>query len=593
MSIKHGDVEVAVQDIVVSQVASAERSTFTLHSDTFAQGRALVQVAQIEARDVMGDDWTGALEEFGLHVPEEYSVSSVGRTGCISLATTLLEAGEHILMATVNGQLLPVESFVVQQVLDPAATQCDDLGFSEGPQSRDPVSAIVLLVDLAGQPFLAERDLHVVIESPSGPVRSVMESGQDGSYRVTFLRLYAGNYSVRITSAQEEGATLLERSFLVTQQPDPLQCLVIGEGLENGIFARRQAHFLVEMRDLQGLAISGRLGKVVVNILGGKTGVIEAAVHDNGDGTYKVTWEPDQHGDYEVGVLYAGMHLASSPYHVQVHKPPTAGSQWQQKFNVESEERKKQREQERLLEIEQAKANFIEHAKKSQAAAKAKEADEIAENKRLRDIEEHMERMRSEEGDAVRKQVLEKLAQQVVEKEFEPVREGEEDAKSGKAWAVRQQKEVEERERARQAEREAEIEAAKRNYLEHAAEAVVHAKTKEEREREEQERLRKIEEHQRELSRQRGYVKPEARPVVPIERDGAASSNSAGEGGGGGSAVPETNGVVLKYEDIVGRKAHYLHNSDGIDCSRLESYMDDSEFETIFGMSKVRVGWVI
>lgn len=196
---------------------------------------------------------------------------------------------------------------------------------------------------------------------------------------------------------------------------------------------------------MTGLALSddtapAQLHAVTVQILGGKSGTIMASVMGlQGVGTYACTYEPDTHGQIEVGVLYGSHHLAQSPYTVEVAKPPTAGSQWQQKFNVESEERKKQREQERLAEIEHAKKvrvfslgdgasyltpptqNFLEHAKQSQIAAKQKEEATLAERRRQAEIAEHAERMRSAEGDAVRAQVLQKLQAQAVEREFEPV----------------------------------------------------------------------------------------------------------------------------------------------------------------------------
>lgn len=61
-------------------------------------------------------------------------------------------------------------------------------------------------------------------------------------------------------------------------------------------------------------------------------------------------------------------------------------------------------------------------------------------------------------------------------------------SKTGKKWAARQQQEVEERNRQRAAEREAEIAAAKLNYADQAAHAVALAKTNEQREFEMKER---------------------------------------------------------------------------------------------------------
>ena len=50
-------------------------------------------------------------------------------------------------------------------------------------------------------------------------------------------------------------------------------------------------------------------------------------------------------------------------------------------------------------------------------------------------------------------------------------------------------------------------------------------------------------------------------------------------------AIPDTNGVVMKYEDIRGRKKFYMF-SEEIDGSILEAYMADEEFEKVFSISK-------
>lgn len=88
-----------------------------------------------------------------------------------------------------------------------------------------------------------------------------------------------------------------------------------------------------------------------------------------------------------------------------------------------------------------------------------------------------------------------------------------------------------------------------------------------------------IEETQAAVSRQMGHApKTEivARPVERIER--TPVSADAG-------LVPDTGGVVLHYAELKGRKALFLHSSD-VDASRLESYLSDAEFETVFKMSK-------
>lgn len=103
-----------------------------------------------------------------------------------------------------------------------------------------------------------------------------------------------------------------------------------------------------------------------------------------------------------------------------------------------------------------------------------------------------------------------------------------------------------------------------------------HAKTKEQRELEEKQRLQQIEEQQRSISRAHGYGKPVERQVEPVVRVKEVRPEDL---------LPDTNGIVLEYEEIRGQKARYLH-TDGIDAAHLEFYLSDAEFERVFEMTK-------
>ena len=101
--------------------------------------------------------------------------------------------------------------------------------------------------------------------------------------------------------------------------------------------------------------------------------------------------------------------------------------------------------------------------------------------------------MRGEEGETIRKQVLSKVKAQAAEAEFEPLNEDDAStSKAGKAWALQQQREHEERVRQREAERQAEIERAKSNYQEHLADTKDFVTSKEKKTLEEQEREAKF-----------------------------------------------------------------------------------------------------
>jgi hypothetical protein len=89
-----------------------------------------------------------------------------------------------------------------------------------------------------------------------------------------------------------------------------------------------------------------------------------------------------------------------------------------------------------------------------------------------------MERMRTEEGDAVRAAVLDKVKAQASTDIYEQVDDEQSPRGAGKKWASQFNEGDRRRKEQRELERQAEIDAAKQNYIEHASAAVQHAMTK-------------------------------------------------------------------------------------------------------------------
>ena len=73
-----------------------------------------------------------------------------------------------------------------------------------------------------------------------------------------------------------------------------------------------------------------------------------------------------------------------------------AGKKWAKKFNEEDRKRREERERERQDEIAQAKENYIEHASEAVYIALSKEEQQLKEEERLRAIEEHQKELRKQ-----------------------------------------------------------------------------------------------------------------------------------------------------------------------------------------------------
>ncbi len=256
---------------------------------------------------------------------------------------------------------------------------------------------------------LSAGKLEILIEGPSGEVEPNVNlaPGDDSKVLVEYDQSLPGAYQIMVSL---DGTELGDAPYVVdvVLAVDSSKCSAAGSALDSGVIATQPADFTVATRDVCGNPCVVGGCDVVVDVEATATGASSprrggsdaAAVNvvDRDNGAYDVTIKYPAAGKYLVNVRVNGSHVAGSPFAVTVEKPPTAGSKWQAKFEEENEARRKQREKERLAEIEKAKEKYMQHAEEAVNHARAKEAAELAEKQRLREIEEHMERMRTEEG---------------------------------------------------------------------------------------------------------------------------------------------------------------------------------------------------
>jgi ribosomal protein L40E len=285
-------------------------------------------------------------------------------------------------------------------------------GLESGVQKSSGKAAFeVLLRDENNAPVgkLAAGKLEILIEGPAGEIEANVNTaaGDDSKVLVEYDQSLAGAYQIMVSL---DGKELGDAPYVVdvVLVVDAAKCSAAGSALDNGVMAGQTAEFTVVTRDVCGnpCVVGGSI--VEVEVEAASSGAAsprqqraekpETNVLDRENGAYDVTIKYPAAGKYTVHVRIGGAPVAGSPFAVTVDKPPTAGSKWQAKFEEENEARRKKREQERLDEIERAKEKYMQHAEEAVNHARAKEAAELAEKQRLREIEEHMERMRTEEG---------------------------------------------------------------------------------------------------------------------------------------------------------------------------------------------------
>ncbi|XP_037095232.1 tripartite motif-containing protein 45 [Syngnathus acus] len=102
---------------------------------------------------------------------------------------------------------------------------------------------------------------------------------------------------------------------------DPNKCTIDGEGLQQASEGQ-QAHFTLVCRDSAGDQMARGGDPVLVSIVHRerKHCAVESTVVDNNDGSYKVSYRPDEAGTYSVWVCVKAQHVKGSPFVLNVTK---------------------------------------------------------------------------------------------------------------------------------------------------------------------------------------------------------------------------------------------------------------------------------
>uniref|UniRef100_A0A667XTF4 Filamin B n=1 Tax=Myripristis murdjan TaxID=586833 RepID=A0A667XTF4_9TELE len=136
----------------------------------------------------------------------------------------------------------------------------------------------------------------------------VVDNG-DGTHTVCYTPSVEGPYSVAVQYADQD----VPRSpfkFRVLPTHDASKVRASGPGLTSGVPASFPVEFSIDAKD----AGQGQL-TVLITDQDGKPK--QTSIHDNGDGTYRVSYVPDRVGRYTIVIKYGDDDIPASPYRVR------------------------------------------------------------------------------------------------------------------------------------------------------------------------------------------------------------------------------------------------------------------------------------
>ncbi|XP_061582652.1 filamin-B-like isoform X1 [Cololabis saira] len=192
----------------------------------------------------------------------------------------------------------------VKDVVDSSRVRVSGPGVGSGVRANIPQS---FTVDCRKA---GEAPLAVSVAGPKGVAEPVeVTDNGDGTHTASYTPSVTGQYSVTVQYALEE----VPRSpfkFRVLPTHDASKVRASGPGLTSGVAASFPVEFSIDAQD------AGQ-GQLSVLITDQDSNPKQASIHDNGDGTYRVSYIPDRTGRYTIVIKYGGDDIPASPYRVR------------------------------------------------------------------------------------------------------------------------------------------------------------------------------------------------------------------------------------------------------------------------------------
>jgi len=168
-------------------------------------------------------------------------------------------------------------------------------------------------------------DFKVSVAGPKGPVPCVIKDNGDGTYSGSYTPVALGTHVVDIKlNKGDHLESIKDNPFTINvkKPADLSKSYAEGEGVHNAA-DNRPAKFKVFAKDEDGKPVSGEWVDVKITPKGSSpkgASVYPVDIKDNGDGTYDVTYEAKEPGDYNMNVEIADQSIKDMPTGLHVHK---------------------------------------------------------------------------------------------------------------------------------------------------------------------------------------------------------------------------------------------------------------------------------
>ncbi|XP_030585128.1 filamin B a isoform X2 [Archocentrus centrarchus] len=239
--------------------------------------------------------------------PSESKMSCTdNKDGSCSVEYIPFTPGPYDINITYGGEHIPGSPFKVpvKDVVNSSKVKVSGPGVASGVRANIPQSFTVDCRKAGVAP------LAVAVTAPKGVAEPVeVTDNGDGTHTVSYTPSVEGPYSVAVKYAEED-VPHSPFKFRVLPTHDASKVRASGPGLTSGVPASFPVEFNIDAKD----AGQGQLS-VLITDQDGKPK--QPTIHDNGDGTYRVSYVPDRAGRYTIVIKYGGDDIPASPYRVR------------------------------------------------------------------------------------------------------------------------------------------------------------------------------------------------------------------------------------------------------------------------------------
>jgi hypothetical protein len=170
------------------------------------------------------------------------------------------------------------------------------------------------------------------------PIKPSIVDNQNGTWTVQYQPTDPGKYHIEVIQRNPSLPHLFDHiknspiDVLIDPGTVAANCIAYGPGLEPGVLDTEPAVFTIEARDKNGKRRTEGGDPFKVEVMG-PTGPVPVDVVDNGDGTYQVTYHPDDAGRHDIAVTLEGKPIKGSTFRVDVNAGAWAGNTVMESFS--------------------------------------------------------------------------------------------------------------------------------------------------------------------------------------------------------------------------------------------------------------------